>query len=479
MEAGLQIAAKGRELPAGARIGRYTVIRRLARGGMAEVYLAREAGPAGVERLVALKVILPHMADEARFVAMFKTEVRVAATLDHPNIAQVREAGEVGGEPYLAMEYVHGKTVQSLLRAASEQRIAIPLGCALALVIGASAGLHYAHERTDLSGRPLGIVHRDVSPSNLMLRYDGAIKLLDFGIAKAASQTAATATGFFKGKTGYMSPEQCADEPLDRRSDVFNLGILLYELTTARRAFYGDNPVAVINKIANARFTRPSRVVPGYPRELEAIVLRAMAADAAERHPTAEALQLELEAFARANRLDVSSAALAALMRKACGDEPYPSVPTSIGAGVALVDTQVDVTEIADPPRQPRRSKGWMVAGVGALAIGIGATAVWSYGAAAERETVSREPPTVEAVAAPVEVERAREEAPVDPPAMPPEPEPSPTPSEAATPVEAQPVAEPIRDTTTRSAKRKRTRRSTKSNKNSEERRQGPAGMYP
>jgi hypothetical protein len=475
VEAGLQIAAKGRELPTGARIARYTVIRRLARGGMAEVYLAREEGPVGVERLVALKVILPHMADEARFLSMFKTEARVAATLDHPNIAQVREAGEVRGEPYLAMEYVHGRTVQSLLRGCSERRIAIPLGCALALVIGACAGLHYAHERRDLSGRPLGIVHRDVSPSNLMLRYDGSIKLVDFGIAKAASQTSATATGFFKGKTGYMSPEQCADEPLDRRSDVFNLGILLYELTTTRRAFFGDNPVAVINKIANGRFTKPSRVVQGYPPELEAIVLRAMAPDAEERFDSAEAMQLELEAFVRAHKLDVSSTALAGLMRAVFGDEPYPSVPTM--PGVALVDTEVEVESFAETKERRRGSRAWMFAIGGVAALGIGsAAAAWLWGAP-PAETMATEPEVVEIEArAPVEAERVRAAPKLDPE---PAPSPEPTPLVEASAVEPEMEAAPPSEDKRATSKSKRPRRGVAKAKKSEAPRRGPAGMYP
>jgi serine/threonine-protein kinase len=477
-------AAIGRELPAGAQIGRYTVVRRLARGGMAEVYLARERGPVGVERLVALKVILPQMADESRFLSMFKTETRVAATLDHPNIAQVREAGEVGGEPYLAMEYVHGRTVQSLLRTASERRLSIPLGCALALVIGACAGLHYAHERRDLSGRPLGIVHRDVSPSNLMLRHDGAIKLVDFGIAKAASQTSATATGFFKGKTGYMSPEQCADEPLDRRSDVFNLGIMLYELTTDRRAFFGDNPVAVINKIANGRFTPPTRVVAGYPPELEAIVLRAMASEADDRYPTAEALQLDLEAFVRAHKLDVSSAALAALMRAAFGDEPYPSVPTTVG-GVALVDTEADLESLSTTTsRRKRSSRAWVAAVGGIVLFGLGGTVAWSFGGFGDRSVAGTDveprgaaPPEVSSQAEPAAVPVVRDSPPENPP---PNADAEPV-AGAAEPIEpAAGEAEPAQDEPARSpSKRKRPRRASKVKKSAEDGRAAPPGMYP
>jgi serine/threonine protein kinase len=372
-------ARASRELVRGSVVGRYTIVQRLARGGMAEVYLAHETGPGGVERLLALKLILPHMAGEPQFLSMFVNEVRVAATLHHPNVAQVFDFGEVDGEPYLAMEFVHGATVQSLLRRATEQSVPVPLGCALAIAIAACAGLHYAHERVDLGGAPMHIVHRDVAPSNLMCRYDGAVKLLDFGIAKVASQTTATATGVFKGKAGYMSPEQCSDEPLDRRSDVFNLGILLYELTTMRRAFYGDNPVAVLNKIAHGRFAPPSQIAADYPEDLERIVLRAMATSAEDRHPTAEALQLELESFVRAHRLDASNVALARLMHSLYGEQPYPALPRDRSEAVVTVAPFVDdpLSQSTTSPRIVRR-RGRRL-GVAMASVAVGVLALWTW----------------------------------------------------------------------------------------------------
>jgi len=367
----------GRELGAGARIGDYTIVRRLARGGMAEVHLAHERGVAGIERFVALKLILPHMADEASFVSMFLNEARVAATLDHPNIAQVLAAGEHGGEPYLVMEYVHGETVHRLLRRASETG-PLPLGAALHIVSRACAGLHYAHQRTDLSGQPLGIVHRDVSPSNLMVRFDGTVKLLDFGIAKAASQTTATASGVFKGKSGYMSPEQCADERIDRRSDIFNLGILLYELTTLHRAFFGDNPVAIINKIVHARYEPPANLVPGYPPALAAILKKALAVEPGERYANALDLQLALEDFARERKLAMSSSEVAAYMRAQFGEHPYPSatdlsaIPTEIAPLPS--ETELHPTVVVTDPalRRPGRSHLWVAAAglAGTLVLG-------------------------------------------------------------------------------------------------------------
>ncbi len=501
MDSGPQTVPKLRELGPGAPIGKYTVVRRLARGGMAEVYLAREAAFVGVERFVALKVILPHMAGEPRFLSMFKAEARVAATLDHPNIAQVLDAGEVDGEPYLVMEYVHGRTIQSLLRTATEREIGIPRGAAIALVIAACSGLHYAHERRDLSGQPLQIVHRDVSPSNLMCRYDGTVKLLDFGIAKAASQTSATQTGFFKGKSGYMSPEQCADEPLDRRSDVFNLGILLYELTTARKAFFGDNPVAVINKIANGRFTPPAELVPDYPAELERIVMQALAVTPEERFATAEELQLALETFVRARRLDASSTARAALMRAVFGDEPYPSLPPSPAPAAEIVThtelAAVPVLLDADDPslavtvarRAPPSRKRAVVGGLVAVTVLLGvAAAAWT-----SRDGSAEAPPATEASRAPASVVEPAQDAVVgasadadsddtrdegtlagpdvdDPAAATTEP------VEATPPV---PTAEPTTPEPARPSPRARAQRSNKRKKAAETKRKGPAGMYP
>ncbi|MEM6994402.1 MAG: serine/threonine-protein kinase [Myxococcota bacterium] len=463
-----------RELAAGSRIGKYVLIRRLARGGMAEVYLARESATAGVERLVALKLILPQMAGEERFLSMFLNEARLAATLDHPNIAQVLDVGNVQGEPYLVMEYVHGRTVQSVLRKVGEREEAIPMGCAIELVSRACAGLHFAHERCDLSGEPLHIVHRDVSPSNLMVRYDGTVKLLDFGIAKAASQTTATATGIFKGKVGYMSPEQCADEPLDRRSDVFNLGILLYELTTARRAFFGDNPVAVINKVANARFEPPTELVEGYPPALEAIVTRALSLDPENRFPDAQSMQRALERFARAVRLDVSSVAVAGLMEELYGEQPYPSIvamrveePISQdGDGEFVTGTGSGAITVP-----AHRIAGVSRPGV-SIAIGLGAVlgvgAIWAA-VDGDPTPVAKETP---AAVAPVEAAASKAETPRDPTPEPPpaelEPEAPPEPE----PAKATPAPKPV-------TKKRRKKRPGTSAKKAPPKRKGPKGMYP
>ena len=322
----------GRLLSPGTRLGKYTLERLLARGGMAELYLARQGGAKGFEKLVALKLVLPHLAGDAHFLEMFLDEARLAGRLDHPNIAQVLDLGEADGEHFMAMEYVHGVNVRDLL-ARAEEAGALPLDAALTIVVDACRGLHYAHELADEGGAPLGIVHRDVSPSNLLVRYDGVVKLVDFGIAKAANRNQQTATGILKGKSGYMSPEQCRGLPVDRRSDIFGLGILLYELTTCQRLFYGDNEFAILNRIVDGEFERPSEVAADYPAELENIALQALDPVVDNRFSTAQQLQDRLETFAKERGLQLSDTRLSAVMRGLFGDPPPPTLVRAVTPG--------------------------------------------------------------------------------------------------------------------------------------------------
>jgi serine/threonine-protein kinase len=297
------------------RLGKYQLLEQLAIGGMAEVYLARASGIEGFEKLVVLKRILPQFATNEDFVRMFLAEARIAARLHHQNIVQVFDIGATVGNYYFAMQYVYGKDVRDILKAARKAHRRIRLGDAVAIVLGAAAGLHYAHELADAEGRPLGIVHRDVSPSNLLVTFDGCIKLLDFGVAKiAAKEPETTRVGTLKGKVGYMSPEQCRGERLDRRSDVFALGIVLFELTTGTRLFDAESELAVLNKIAHEDAPSPASRRPDYPDALAAIVLRALHRDRAERYQSAQALQRDLDEFARDSRLSVSPLDLAAFM---------------------------------------------------------------------------------------------------------------------------------------------------------------------
>lgn len=303
------------------RLGKYELLSRLGVGGMAELFIARTTAQHGFEKLVALKRILASHADDDQFIQMLLAEARLAATLHHPNIAQVYDVGEVDGTYFFTMEYVFGQDLRKLVRAVQGRGVWLAPELILQIIIGTASGLHYAHEKEGSDGELLGLVHRDVSPSNILVSHDGGVKLVDFGIARISAMQSNTAAGALKGKVPYMSPEQCRGEPLDRRSDIFSLGIMLWELTTRRRLFAGENDVAIAGKICNVDAPRPSTLVADYPPGLEAIVLKALARDRNARYSTAQELQLDLEEYARDQRLLLSSARLAAFMGDLFADQ--------------------------------------------------------------------------------------------------------------------------------------------------------------
>jgi serine/threonine protein kinase len=304
---------QSRHLAPGDKLGKYDLIRQIAIGGMAELYLARTVGIEGFEKLVVVKRILPQYVSNAAFVEMFLAEARLAATLHHPNVAQVYDIGLDHGDYFFAMEYVHGEDLSRISRAANDQGVPLSMDAALTLAAGLCGGLHYAHDKAGADGKPLLVVHRDVSPSNVLVSYDGGVKLVDFGIARAATHE--TKSSGLKGKIAYMSPEQCRNRStLDRRSDIYSVGALLYELTTGRLPFEADSEYALLSMIVNEDAPPPSRIVADYPPALEQIVMRALARDPAARYPNAQRLQADLEDFAHDNRLRVSPLVLNRLM---------------------------------------------------------------------------------------------------------------------------------------------------------------------
>jgi len=321
-----------------AMVGNLVLRRWLAQGGMAELYLASPADPARPREVVVLKRVLPQFMGSHSFVRMFSREAKLASMLRHPNIVAVHDAGGLGAEDcYFTMEFVHGVDLGALLETVKARGGAVPLAHALTIAVAMCAGLHHAHEAQGPDGQPLGIVHRDVSPSNVLLGYDGAIKVTDFGVAKALAMTRLTEEGTRKGKLSYMSPEQATGETVDRRADVFAIATVLYEMTTMTRLFGGDNDLAVMYNILNRPRPSPREVSPGYPAALEAIVLRAVSADMNERFADARALQLALEGFAASVGLSLSPEAVGAFAGQTIPGSAHPRDDPEFWAGTTVL----------------------------------------------------------------------------------------------------------------------------------------------
>jgi serine/threonine-protein kinase len=264
---------------------------------MARVWAARQRGQYGVQKLVAIKTILPHLAMDPEFERMFLDEARIACGVHHPNVCEIFELGDENRTLYLAMEWVNGDSFSRVLRASGKTEPIEPR-VAARVVADACAGAHAAHELTDEDGRPLGVVHRDLSPHNVLVTLDGVVKVCDFGVAKALGQLHETTTaGQLKGKVGYMSPEQLTSSSLDRRSDVFSLGCVLYESTTGVRPFVGDGEHEVMTAVVAGVFKPPSSLLRNYPHELERIVVRALAHEPLHRYSTTELMRFALEEF--------------------------------------------------------------------------------------------------------------------------------------------------------------------------------------
>jgi serine/threonine protein kinase len=304
---------------------------------MAELFLARTVGPEGFEKLVVLKKILPNFAENQKFVRLFLDEARLAATLDHPHIAHVYDMGKVDASYFFTMEFVHGQDLRATVKRTARLERRLPIDHAVQIGHAVASALHYAHERRKPDGSSLEIVHRDVSPSNILIAYDGAIKLVDFGVAKAATSSVKTRTGTLKGKIAYMSPEQAKGSPIDRRSDVFSLGIVLWELVTSQRLFKADNDLAAIQLIINSKPQPPTELRPDCPPELERIILKALAANAADRYQSAEDMQLDLEELVREHKLKQSTIALRAHMHELFAEE-IAAWKAAQASGVTLTD---------------------------------------------------------------------------------------------------------------------------------------------
>ncbi len=288
-------------------LGRYRVVDEIGIGGMASVHLARMDGPGGFQKWIAIKRIHAHLVEDETFIQMFLDEARVAARISHPNVATVFELGKHEDTYWIAMEYLHGEPLRELMRRTEELGTTMPPEIACRVIADAAEGLHAAHELLGKNGEKLNLVHRDVTPHNLFVTYDGNTKVVDFGIAKFTSRMASTRAGTLKGKLAYMSPEQVAGEQIDRRTDVFALGVVLWELTTGQRLFRMESDLDTLAKVQECNVTRPSTLVRGYPLDLEKIVMKALSKNRGERFKTAREFSRALQSLLMKRGLFIAS----------------------------------------------------------------------------------------------------------------------------------------------------------------------------
>jgi serine/threonine-protein kinase len=306
------------------KFGRYFLLDHIAQGGMAEIYRARLASVDGAGRLIVIKRIQPAYGANAEFLQMFRAEIKVTMGFNHANIAQLYDFGEEAQQPFIAMEFVDGRNLRQILTRLNERKLTFPVEYAAHIVEQAAAGLHYAHSFKDkFTGEALEIVHRDISPQNILVSYEGSVKVIDFGIAKAATNMESTRAGVIKGKPSYLSPEQISGEVLDGRCDVFALGIVLWELLAGKKLFAGDNDLAVLKLIESCQsyVKAPSEINPAVPKELDYIVLRALAKSRDKRFQTAEEFQRALRKFLFNAAPEFNSADLSVFAKELFKDE--------------------------------------------------------------------------------------------------------------------------------------------------------------
>ena len=301
------------------KFGKYLLERQLAIGGMAEVFLARQHGPAGFEKTLVIKRILPHFANDDQFITMFLDEARTSAQLNHPNLVQIYELGETEGSYYIAMEYIRGESLAKIIRKLRKLDMHMPLHLAAKIVASVCSGLDYAHNYAN-NGEPLNLVHRDISPDNVLVSYDGAVKMIDFGIAKAKDSQSKTQAGAVKGKFCYMSPEQITGKRLDRRSDIFSLGIVLHELTTLTKPFGDGADLMTVTAIVNDPPRSAIELVDGYPPALWDITTRALLKDKNRRYASTHEMQIDLERFIHSRGEFLSDRDIGAYLRRLFSD---------------------------------------------------------------------------------------------------------------------------------------------------------------
>lgn len=450
------------------QFGKYVLIRKLAEGGMAEIFLAKQTGAEGFERDVVIKCMLDHFTKYPDFIAMFLDEARLAARLHHPNIVQITDLGVADNRYFICMEYLAGEDLDAVIAAAHYRGEGIPIPIAARIMLSVLEGLEFAHGYQE-QGRLVGLVHRDISPSNIFVTYQGTVKVLDFGIAKASSRMTQTQPGLLKGKWGYMSPEQARGEQIDARSDLFSVGITFHELLTARRVFERDNEIGVLLALMDQPIPPPSQRRADIPPALDQIVMKALERRPQERYASAAEMRADLEEFLRGTPSIPGVTQLAQYMQGLFGPaeverktkipsltelaalkvEPQPQEDSvgyektvvrpsdPVGVPALKTDRMAAPAINAPAPQAPARSQGLSMA-VGALGalllVALGGGTAWYFLPRAAP------PPTVIVTTPPPPP------APVATPAPPTAPAPTPTPPPVAQQPEtppAQPTEEP------------------------------------
>ncbi|GEN09354.1 Serine/threonine protein kinase [Myxococcus fulvus] len=336
--------------------GKYLLLERINVGGMAEVFIAKAFGVEGFERILAIKKILPTMAEDEEFITMFIDEARISVQLNHANIVHIHELGKHDDAYFIAMEYVAGRDVRTILERYRRRKEIMPTAQAVFVASKLCDGLDYAHRKKDARGQDLHIIHRDVSPQNVLISYEGEVKVIDFGIAKAANRSQKTQAGILKGKFGYMSPEQVRGMPIDRRSDIFAVGVLLYEMLTGEKLFVGESDFSTLEKVRNADVPLPREFNPNIPPGLEKVVLKALAREPEERYQWGSDLAEDLMRFLLAGDAIYSSKHLSSYMKEAFAEDMLREAEKMERfAGIERPD-QIETSGITVPPPAQVRS---------------------------------------------------------------------------------------------------------------------------
>ncbi|AGC41401.1 serine/threonine protein kinase [Myxococcus stipitatus DSM 14675] len=347
-------------------VGKYQLIRKLATGGMAEVFLAKAEGPGGFEKTLVLKRILPHLVEDPSFVEMFLEEAKLVAQLNHPNVVQIFDFGESEGTFFLAMELIDGPNLRRWRRQADSRGVFLPPNLCAKVVAHAAEGLAFAHDFEDaITGQPLGLIHRDVSPDNILVSRQGAVKVVDFGIAKVVGQKHRTQTGIVKGKVAYMPPEQVRADPLDRRVDVYALGVVLYELLTGRLPFEGASELAMMQAIISREPVPVTHLREDVPNALQSILAVALRKNREDRYPDCRALQADLERFVLSTGESVGAYQIARAVSQVVDEHLVPT-PVSMRAMDSAPERTTPLgpvskgaaapTDVSDQPTEQRPS---------------------------------------------------------------------------------------------------------------------------